>query len=178
MAIDPAEKTDLPLPDDLQFLAEQLSEDADHLSRTFPASAPHSWKRAFGAALAQKVYPVRGASRNLLVDHRGSSLTWLGGSVAAAAVAMVALGWYSLDHPMPRDTHEREAGVADVPDAYIPAGVLPSFGSPPKLPSTRHSTIVGPVGAESFDRYLTGPEQEAMIDFMHENQIREPSVRY
>jgi hypothetical protein len=186
MAIDPADTSDLRLPDELQFVAEQLAEDADHLERTFPANAPRNWRRAFAVAVAQKVQSPRRTRRAAAVDDPSRSKRVFS-SVAAAAAILVLAGLYSMNSrsgPAGRGgpAGGNHAGLDSVQTGRIvPAGVMPGIsglGALLRTESPRRPAAVPPIGADYFNKMFSGPEQEAVIDFFQEHRIPEPSVRY
>ena len=76
----------LPLPDDLAELASQLADDAEHLTKTYPAGKPDLWE----AEIVRSGQPLR----------RRRSSTWYRGLAAAAAVLIVApTTWYASGLP-------------------------------------------------------------------------------
>jgi hypothetical protein len=180
MATDPIDTSDLRLPDELQFVAEQLVEDADFLERTFPANAPRNWRRAFAVAVAQKALPTRQAPRPAPKEDRTSGRAF--GSVAAAAVVVVLAGWYATTG---RDTlpsgnpgasaHSRSNAPAN---RIIPAGVFSGLDGLLQAEPPQRPRFELPMGADYFNRMFSGPEQEAVLDVFREHQIPEPSLRY
>jgi hypothetical protein len=106
-----------------------------------------------------------------------------GSVVAAAVVAIVLVGWQAMDTRGPGTTEDASAGrhagtLLGQPRRAIPAGVFPGLDSLFATEIPLRPKVAVPIGAENFDTMFTAPEQEAVIDFMNEHRIREPSVRY
>jgi hypothetical protein len=182
MALDLDDTSDLRLPDELQFIAEQLAEDAGHLERTFPANAPRNWRRAFAVSLAQKVQAPRRSARVAAADGDRRSASVFS-SIAAAAVVVVLAGWYVFSYQNGQagrgsPSAARHSGPSGQPGRVVPAGVMSGFGAFLGTQPQHQPAIVPGMGAEYFNKMFTGPEQEAIIDIFHEHQIREPSLRY
>lgn len=183
MGIDPAETSDLRLPDDLQFLGEQLWEDAGHLARTYPANAPKNWRRAFAAAVVQRADPSRAPGKASTLTAGGGRSALFGGVAAAALTAVVATAWHAADVHPPGGAVDKAATAGHArPETQqgqpisAGAGFMPSLDeSLWRIPVSQPKVV--PLGAESLE-LLSAPEQEAFIDAMNEKRIREPSVPY
>jgi hypothetical protein len=169
----------------LQFIGEQLWEDAAHLVRTYPANAPKNWRRAFAAALVQRAEPPHSPGRTAIANHVKIRPAAFGGVVAATVAAVIAVGWYSAQLSRPTGT-SGSAGTArrdhpDVPPGRIIAAetqLLPGLRSSWWGPDTlSRPTVVVPAGAETFD-YFSPPEQEAILDVWTKNRIPEGNVKY
>lgn len=181
MAIDSADNSDARLPDDLRFLAEQLTEDSEHLVGTYPANAPQNWRKAFAAAVVQRAESPRTPPRKQPAAAAKPRSAVIGGFVAAAALALVALTWYAVDPSGSAATGGSSATVGRTqPESVITGEMfsLPNFGAQLFRKTTDPKPrFVLPPGAEPLE-YLSPPEQEAFIDLIQQNQIAEPSLEF
>lgn len=184
MAIDPADHSDSRLPEDLQFISEQLWEDAEHLVRTYPANAPQNWRRAFATAVVQRTDSSRSPVRKKVSRHVKVRPAAFGGVVAAAVMGVIAAGWYSIQLHQSEASGSPAAAKGDRPHGQpervitAEAELFPGMGSQWWGTNTiSRPTVLLPAGAETLD-YFSGPEQEAVLDALRKGRIRERNVEY
>ncbi|MBN1852822.1 MAG: hypothetical protein JW829_08860 [Pirellulales bacterium] len=137
------------LPDDLAEVAAQLTDDAEHLAKTYPAGQPDLWEAEI----------VRSGG---LLRHPRTS-TWLRGMAAAAAILVIVpttwyasgLPWFGSDatqETFNTGIHSNSTLPADVvlhPNAVMPA--LDPGGQPMDPHAKQPTHVVIPV--KSWEKY-------------------------
>lgn len=138
------------LPDDLEFLGDQLSEEASLMARRYPSSADLP-----GARFPAKTSP----SRRSEPAPRGRTWGLAGASRLAAAVLLVVAGTWGSLHWL---------GGPDAPDGFMPGGTLSPDGlaqgdGARLFEDEGLSPLIVPAG---YFQSLSAPEQEALLDLM------------
>lgn len=183
---EPPERADgeLDLPDHLAALAEQLTDDAVHLARRYPAEMPVPVGLA--ARLAREAEAVKRAGQ----VHRARLIAWL--SVATVAAIAVSTGIVMLSPGVPAQAPRQVSRAvsaapaeAAVPDQTIsgrtarasvalrPLGV--TSGEP--APILREISA-GPDSPALSLGDLSGPEMEALFDLLHRESPDVASVSF
>jgi hypothetical protein len=188
---EPRERADgeLDLPDHLAALAEQLTDDAAHLARKYPADPPALLSLA--AKLAREAETVKRAGR----ARRARLIAWL--SVATVAAVAVSTGIVILSPGNPAQSPRQISQAAD-------AGLVAGAGQVEAVPAESISGRTAraplprrPLGGASGDPApllrevsagpgsaalslgdLSGPEMEALFDLLHRESPDVASVSF
>ena len=145
---------DLDLPDDLSALAEQLADDAAHLSARYPADRQP--QAALAAELVQSAERIKRRSRRsaaLLVGAGLASLTAIG-----LTISMFAL----------RNGHPGAPDLAESPAASAPVDRLGTV--PVSFPAPSPTAL-------SLGE-LSGPEREALFDLLQRDSSLGSSISF
>jgi hypothetical protein len=179
------------LPDDLQLLAEQLGEDALHLSALYPARAAHQWQATSLLAAAETEAKSRWNLRKLAQRWMKPAL------VAAGLLVAITLAWQSVPQsspePMPVISTQAELKPTS-PSTSLESKKNPT---PEELIAyhpvvdqpTESSRVVGTIETKNAETEqamvptglfitLSGPEQEAMLDLIEDANLQQPSVSF
>lgn len=177
------------LPDDLQLLAEQLGEDALHLSALYPARAAHQWQAtSLQAELVAEPLALK------TWNWRKLSLRWMKPAlVAAGLLVTVTVAWQSVPQNSPPEskpvvsTHAHlkpSPPATSLKSTTIPAEEELIAFHPVVDQTTESSRVVGDVESEQamvptgLFITLSGPEQEAMLDLIEDAKLQQPSVSF
>lgn len=181
------------LPDHLFALAEQLGEDALHLSALYPAGNPDVWKQQSQQQLADA---TRLASERSGSPLRRRFALWAKGAMVAASLLVAAtLAWRSLPQAnvaesLPATPTASKAVPPNDSLAISPLTdleVSDSAASNTEIASnkaTDSNRIIGTPQVESsmvpagLFLTLSGPEQEAMLDLIEDAKLQQPSVSF
>ncbi|MEX2173410.1 MAG: hypothetical protein WD872_03555 [Pirellulaceae bacterium] len=142
---------DLALTDDLATLAEQLSDDAAHLARCYPAGTAGSCK------IPGRVNPAKPLPRRAGLAIAGVGLSCLG--LVAASISFALLGGESAPPP------------ANATNAQVTNGDAISDSAKVAIPATP-SPVMLSVGE------LSGPEREALFDLLDDQPQRLTRVSF
>jgi hypothetical protein len=178
---------ELSLPDDLQLLAEQLSDDASLLSNLYPSAALQHWQ-----ATAQ---PEPAAST---IEPR-NRWAWLKPALVAASLLLaVSLAWQALPKNLPSNVIPVVPLQADLKPPLQPiafdstqtvatdvATKDSALAFQPVTPQPAEaSRVIGTVRTEQamvpagLFLTLSGAEQEALLDLIEDANLQQPSVSF
>jgi hypothetical protein len=180
------------LPDDLQLLAEQLGEDALHLSALYPARAAHQWQATSLQVAAESLDEKRWSLLSL-------SQRWMKPVlVAAGLLVAVTVAWQSVPQNSPPKSPavistqaelKPSAPATSLESTQVPA-IEDSLAYHPVVDQpTESSRIVGTIERQHAETEqemvptglfitLSGPEQEAMLDLIEDAKLQQPSVSF
>jgi hypothetical protein len=191
---------ELSFPDDLQHLAEQLGEDALHLSALYPPRASQQWQVAAQAAAE--------TAAESLDEKRGNwlklSQRWMKPvMVAACLLVAVTLAWRSVPKRSTPESTPVISPQAGLKPASLPQPLDSTEISPTEISATERSAndpllsyhpvvdqpadssgVIGNVQTEQamvptgLFMTLSGPEQEAMLDLIEDAKLQQPSVSF
>jgi hypothetical protein len=147
---------ELDLPDDLAALAEQLADDAAHLSARYPADGNPQ------IALAAEL--VDSAERIKRRAWRHAALA-IGASLASVAAVVLTVS-LALRNREPVD-----AAVVSPPDSLLTT-------VPPPAPATTPVSMPIPTPTSLSLGELSGPEMEALFDLLQHDHERTSSIAF
>jgi len=149
---------DLDLPDDLSVLAEQLADDAAHLSARYPAD------RELQVALAADL--IQSAERIKRRSWRSAAF------VAGAALASLAAIGLTLSMWAAANNRPTTTDLATSPD--VPA----SATLPDELPALLPGSLAAPSPTALSLGELSAPEMEALFDLLQRDPNHASSISF
>ncbi|MCU0877770.1 MAG: hypothetical protein MUF06_08315 [Pirellulaceae bacterium] len=183
---EPPERADgeLDLPDHLAALAEQLADDAAHLSLKYPAEPPAQLSLA--ARLAREAEAVKRAGH----ARRARLLAWLSVATVAAVAVSTSIVLLSAGNPAQSPRQLSQAVDAALSEATVPGQAVASrtarvphpprpLGGVPGEPGPMLREVsAGPGSAALSLGDLSGPEMEALFDLLHRESPDVASVSF
>ena len=149
---------DLDLPDDLSALAEQLADDAAHLSARYPADrAPQV---ALAVELVQSAERIKRRSWRPAAFIAGATLA------SVAAIGLTLSMWVAANH-QPATTD-----LASSPDKPATAT------APDELPVSFPVSFTAPSPTALSLGELSAPEMEALLDLLQRDPNRASSISF
>ena len=176
------------LPDDLQMLAEQLGEDALHLSNLYPAQSPDKWAKTASAAQDHKA--AAHSASTALPWKLKRIIKW--GAVAASLLVAVGLSWnFRPQHKAPAPATPptvmdvEPIAVQPTPDESLrPESTLAIRPVSNDTVSGKSTRVQGtpdtqPVTVSTgLFMTLSSSEQEALLDLMEDEDLPQSSVSF
>lgn len=195
------------LPDDLQVLAEQLGEDAFHLSALYPPHASQQWQAASLQAASLQAVALQAAAELLdaqrsgidVLQARKLSLRWMKPALVAASLLLaVTLAWQAVPKQTAPESIPVVSTQAELKPASLPTKLDATQPQATKLQAadnllTYHPVVDQPAASNrvigTVEREqamvpaglfltLSGPEQEAMLDLIEDAKLQQPSVSF
>lgn len=170
------------LPDDLDALAAQLSDDANHLTSAYPASLPDSLRIEMAAFDEMQKGIVTESSRSIFFKAipQRISLFLARVGTAAAILVLASAAWYSLDLPWFGGTQQQANSLPvqnSSPSGHTGVSLATSPNFTPVPPNAINSNSLRPmiVPVSLFERF-NAPEQEALLDLMKSHGAKESPV--
>lgn len=172
------------LPDDLQMLAEQLGEDALHLSALYPAQSPDQWIQTASAKPLASAVTLNDSNPAVSVSLK-RSLKWA--AFAASLLVAVGLSWSFWPNS--------EMAPLQIPTRSTPLEPLANHPTPEDQLQPSDTLVVHPVSKETHRIHgtpqdgpltvstglfmtLSSSEQEALLDLMEDENLPQPSVSF
>ena len=179
------------LPDDLQHLAEQLSDDALHLSAIYPRHAPQQWLVS-AQQPADSLEDVSSVSPWAKL-RKLRFITMKPAMAAAGLLLAVTLAWQAIPTTpqpasMPIAPTQADLKPSPAPAVLDATEALADETALALYPVINHpaesSRVIGTVQTEQtmvpagLFLTLSGPEQEAMLDLIEDAKLQQPSVSF